>query len=109
MEKKKISVSKTARYFQAGSISNKTKNVWFVFHGYGMLSEFFIKKFESLVDSETIIIAPEATSRFYLEGKYERVGLRVPPPVNIACVLFSSKVTGILLFKSLSNNTLDDK
>ena len=51
MEKKKISVSKTARYFQAGSISNKTKNVWFVFHGYGMLSEFFIKKFESLVDS----------------------------------------------------------
>ena len=35
---------------------------------------FFIKKFKSLVDSETIIIAPEATSRFYLEGKYERVG-----------------------------------
>ena len=74
MEKKKISVSKTARYFQAGSISSKIKNVWFVFHGYGMLSEFFIKKFESLVDSETVIIAPEATSRFYLEGKYERVG-----------------------------------
>jgi len=74
MEKKKISVSKTARYFQAGSISNKTKNIWFVFHGYGMLGEFFIKKFESLVDSETIIIAPEATSRFYLNNKYERVG-----------------------------------
>lgn len=74
MEKKKISVSKTARYFQAGSISNKTKNIWFVFHGYGMLGEFFIKKFESLVDSETIIIAPEAMSRFYLNNKYERVG-----------------------------------
>ena len=74
MEKKKISVSKTARYFQAGSISNKTKNIWFVFHGYGMLGEFFIKKFESLVDSETIIIAPEAISRFYLNNKYERVG-----------------------------------
>ena len=74
MEKKKISVSKTARYFQAGSVSNKTKNIWFVFHGYGMLGEFFIKKFESLVDNETIIIAPEATSRFYLNNKYERVG-----------------------------------
>ena len=74
MEKKKISVSKPARYFQAGSISNKTKNIWFVFHGYGMLGEFFIKKFESLVDRETIIIAPEATSRFYLNNKYERVG-----------------------------------
>ena len=74
MEKKKISISRTARYYQSGLISNKTKNLWFVFHGYGMLAEFFIKKFQYLVDKETVVIAPEATSRFYLDGKYERVG-----------------------------------
>ena len=74
MEKKKISISRTARYYQSGLISNKTKNLWFVFHGYGMLAEFFIKKFQYLIDKETVVIAPEATSRFYLDGKYERVG-----------------------------------
>lgn len=74
MEKKKISISRTARYYQSGLISNKTKNLWFVFHGYGMLAKFFIKKFQYLVDKETVVIAPEATSRFYLDGKYERVG-----------------------------------
>ena len=74
MEKKKISVSKTARYFQSGSISNKTKNVWFVFHGYGMLSEFFIKKFDCILNDSTVVIAPEASNRFYLENNYYRVG-----------------------------------
>ena len=74
MEKKKVSISKTARYYQSGLISNKTKNLWFVFHGYGMLAEFFIKKFQYLVDKETVVIAPEATSRFYLDRNYERVG-----------------------------------
>ena len=74
MEKKNISISKKARYFQLGKISEQTKTIWFVFHGYGMLSEYFIKKFKSLENNETVIISPEALSRFYIGENYDRVG-----------------------------------
>lgn len=74
MEKKNISISKKARYFQLGKISEQTKTIWFVFHGYGMLSQYFIKKFKSLENNHTIIISPEALSRFYIGENYDRVG-----------------------------------
>ena len=74
MEKKNISISKKARYFQLGKISEQTKTIWFVFHGYGMLSQYFIKKFKNLENNQTVIISPEALSRFYIGKNYERVG-----------------------------------
>jgi len=74
MEKKNISISKKARYFQLGKFSEQTKTVWFVFHGYGMLSQYFIKKFKSLENNQTVIISPEALSRFYIGENYDRVG-----------------------------------
>ena len=74
MEKKNISISKKARYFQLGKISEQTKTIWFVFHGYGMLSQYFIKKFKSLENNQTVIISPEALSRFYIGENYDRVG-----------------------------------
>lgn len=48
--------------------------LWFVLHGYGQLSEYFIKHFEAVADAGTVIAAPEAPSRFYLDGTYGRVG-----------------------------------
>ena len=74
MEKKNISISKKARYFQLGKISEQTKTIWFVFHGYGMLSQYFIEKFKSLENNQTVIISPEALSRFYIGENYDRVG-----------------------------------
>ena len=74
MEKKNISISKKARYFQLGKISEQTKTIWFVFHGYGMLSQYFIKKFKNLENNHTVIISPEALSRFYIGENYDRVG-----------------------------------
>tara|TARA_B100001989_G_C24534539_1_gene463560 strand:+ start:682 stop:1332 length:651 start_codon:yes stop_codon:yes gene_type:complete len=74
MEKKNISISKKARYFQLGKVSEQTKTIWFVFHGYGMLSQYFIKKFKSLENNQTVIISPEALSRFYIGENYDRVG-----------------------------------
>ncbi len=70
----KIQVPQTARYFQLGALSAKTKHIWFVLHGYGQLAEYFIKHFEGISSDETVIIAPEGTSRFYLKGVFERVG-----------------------------------
>ena len=74
MEKKNISISKKARYFQLGKISEQTKTIWFVFHGYGMLSQYFIKKFKNLENNQTVIISPEALSKFYIGKNYDRVG-----------------------------------
>ena len=72
--KKQISISKTAKYSQLGRCSKKIETVWFVLHGYGMLSEYFIKKFDSIINETTLVIAPEATSKFYLGNDYSRVG-----------------------------------
>jgi predicted esterase len=73
MENLTLSTVKTAFYSTFGQ-KNSPKTVWFVLHGYGQLSRYFIHHFESVADEETLVVAPEAPSHFYLEGKYERVG-----------------------------------
>ena len=62
---KLISTNTTGRYYQEGVISIDTKAIWFVFHGYGMLAKDFIKNFDCIADSSTVIIAPEGFHRFY--------------------------------------------
>ena len=74
MQKHQIIIPKTAHYITIGELNNQTENVWFVIHGYGQLAEYFIKKFAVLEDSKTVIIAPEALSRFYLKEFSGRVG-----------------------------------
>ena len=74
IQKFKIQTTKSARYFQIGEINSKTKNIWIVLHGYGMLPEYFIKKFQCISNKETVIIAPEALNKFYLKDNYSRVG-----------------------------------
>jgi predicted esterase len=71
--KHNIIVPKTANYYSLGDIKT-AKTIWFVLHGYGYLAEFFIKKFEPILNNETCVIAPEALSRFYLNGFHGRVG-----------------------------------
>jgi predicted esterase len=65
--------SQVMRYFTSGSLSNPIEYVWMVFHGYGQLARYFIRKFEVL-NSNHFIIAPEGSHRFYLEGTQGRVG-----------------------------------
>ena len=72
--KKTLQIEKKARYFQLGNPGNDTSIVWVVLHGYGMLSEFFIQKFKKLEDKNTLILAPEALNRFYIDTNYGRVG-----------------------------------
>ena len=74
MIKKTLQIEKKARYFQLGNPGNDTSIVWVVLHGYGMLSEFFIQKFKKLETKNTLIIAPEALNRFYIDTNYGRVG-----------------------------------
>lgn len=70
-----LSVTRTARYITAGTISAELQEVWFVCHGQGQLAEYFIKPFQSLTDDgRRLIVAPEALSRFYLDPVQQRVG-----------------------------------
>lgn len=71
--KNHIVINKTATYHVLGNVKT-AKTVWFVLHGYGMLSEFFIKKFEPILNKDSCIIAPEGLSKFYTQGFYGRVG-----------------------------------
>jgi predicted esterase len=72
-----ITVPRTARYEQLGEPSAATRQLWLVAHGYGQLVEYFSRHFHSLHEanpSGTVIVAPEALSRFYLAGTSGRVG-----------------------------------
>lgn len=69
-----IATTKTARVHTHGHLHSGTKFIWLVAHGYGFLSEYFIKKLEVLPPEEHFVIVPEALNRFYLNGLSGRVG-----------------------------------
>lgn len=61
-----IKVGRTARYYMLGEPGEKTRDVWFVCHGYNQLAGDFIREFEAIADPSRVIVAPEALSRYYL-------------------------------------------
>jgi predicted esterase len=63
-----------ATFHQSHEITDQTKEIWFVLHGYGQLPQYFIRKFKELSSTERVFIAPGGLSRFYLEGFNGRVG-----------------------------------
>jgi len=72
-----FTVARTARYVQLGEPSAATRQLWLVAHGYGQLAEYFSRHFKSVHAADptgTVIVAPEALSRFYLAGNTGRVG-----------------------------------
>lgn len=74
INEKEVSYETTNTYSTLNDYTTKTKNVWVVFHGIGYLSRYFMKYFRQLNQEENYIIAPQAPSRYYLNGKYEHVG-----------------------------------
>ncbi|UOQ70614.1 alpha/beta hydrolase [Hymenobacter cellulosilyticus] len=75
-QERRLTVIRSARYYQSGELSAATRRVWFVCHGYGQLAAYFIRHFHRLTraDKATVVIAPEGLSRFYLNGTSGRVG-----------------------------------
>ncbi len=71
---KEVSYTTTNSYATLNTLTNKTKNVWFVCHGIGYLSRYFLKYFDELNVDENYIIAPQAQSKYYLGSKYRHVG-----------------------------------
>ena len=71
---KEVSYNTTNTYSTLNTLTNKTKNVWFVCHGIGYLSRYFLKYFDELNTDENYIIAPQAHSKYYLGSAYKHVG-----------------------------------
>ncbi|WP_291784659.1 alpha/beta hydrolase [Cecembia sp.] len=62
-------------HFRISHLVNRNENeILFALHGYGQLSEYFLKKMKPLFQEERLIVVPEATNHAYLEGFSGRVG-----------------------------------
>lgn len=71
---KEISYTSTNSYSTLNSLTHKTKTVWFVCHGMGYLSRYFINYFKELNPEENYIISPQAQSKYYIAPKFKHVG-----------------------------------
>ncbi|MCB0381786.1 MAG: esterase [Psychroserpens sp.] len=61
-------------YSTLNKLTQHTKNIWFVCHGMGYLSRYFIQYFKALSPDENYIIAPQAQSKYYQTSKFKHVG-----------------------------------
>jgi predicted esterase len=71
---KKVIYSSSNTYSVLNNYTEKTKNVWIVFHGLGYLSKYFIKYFSKVNPEENYIIAPQAPSKYYQGKDFKHVG-----------------------------------
>ncbi|MGB5819164.1 MAG: esterase [Saonia sp.] len=73
-QEKQVSYRTTNSYTTLNELTQNTKHVWLVCHGIGYLSRYFLKYFNELPADENYIIAPQAPSKYYLNGEYKHVG-----------------------------------
>ena len=71
---KKVIYTTTNTYSILNNLTEKTKNVWIVFHGLGYLSKYFINYFSKINPKENFIIAPQAPSKYYQGKNFKHVG-----------------------------------
>ena len=68
-QEKEITYTNSNSYSTLNTISQETKTIWFVCHGMGYLSRYFLRYFKKLNPEENYIIAPQAPSKFYIQPK----------------------------------------
>lgn len=68
-QEKEINYQTSNSYSTLNKLSKDTKTVWFVCHGMGYLSRYFLKYFKGLDPVDNYIIAPQAPSKYYLQPK----------------------------------------
>ena len=71
---KEVTYTNTNTYNTLNVLSEKTENVWLVFHGIGFLSKYFLRYFKKLNPDKNYIIAPQAPSKYYLNNEFKYVG-----------------------------------
>jgi len=71
---KQITIPIQTAYTTIGHLGEETQQIWFICHGYGQLSEYFVQKFNFLNPKHHYLIAPQGLSKFYLPSPANRVG-----------------------------------
>lgn len=74
MPEHKISYQTQKTYSTLNEISDNTEYIWFVCHGIGYLSRYFITYFLVLNPEKHYIIAPQAPSKYYQDKNYKHIG-----------------------------------
>lgn len=71
---KELTYNTSNTYSTLNQLTSNTRYIWFVCHGMGYLSRFFLKYFEGLNTEEHYIIAPQAPNKYYLGSQFKHVG-----------------------------------
>jgi len=74
LTEKEISYKITNSYSTLNQLTKSTRNIWFVCHGMGYLSRYFLKYFKELNPNENYVIAPQAQSKYYIQPEFKHVG-----------------------------------
>jgi len=74
LQEKEISYTISNSYSTLNTLTESTKNVWFVCHGMGYLSRYFLRYFKGLNADENYIIAPQAANKYYIQPGFKHVG-----------------------------------
>lgn len=74
MEEYRFKTQINSKFYLSSPLTSRVKKIWIVFHGYGQLGKYFIKKFNTFSSDENVFIAPQALNQFYLKGFTGRVG-----------------------------------
>lgn len=70
----KLKVERTAHYFSIGEANKNITRLVIACHGQGQRSKFFVRRFDVLDDGKTLVLAPEALSKYYLKNFTGDVG-----------------------------------
>ena len=73
-EEKEISFNCTKTYSTLNRLTSETETIWFVCHGMGYLSRYFLKYFKGLDQNTNYLIAPQAPSKYYMAPSFKHVG-----------------------------------
>jgi len=74
MEQVTFPTSKTARFYRLGEATHDVRTCWLALHGYGQLAARFIRRFDAVLDGQTVVVAPEALSVFYTDAGGSQTG-----------------------------------
>lgn len=71
---KELTYKTSNTYSTLNQLTSQTENIWFVCHGMGYLSRYFLKYFKGLDAEKNYVVAPQAPSKYYLDPKFKNVG-----------------------------------
>lgn len=74
MIRKSFSIQKTVDVCFSQELHSEIDEVFYLFHGYAQLPEYFIRHFERFFRPNRLFVAPQGPSTLYIQGTSGRVG-----------------------------------